>query len=217
MKKLRILLADNHAILRQGLRMVINTQPDMEVVGEASDGQEAVQQTLQLRPDVVLMDISMHKVNGYEATLEIKKLLPETKILALTRHDDSSYAQQLLRAGASGYALKQSDSRELLRAIRTIVEAGTYLDPAIAGKLVGTLLGRASKRDVAKAGTLSEREAAVLRLIARGYSNKEVAEQFQLSVKTVETHKANAMLKLELKNRVDIVRYALLCGWLQDK
>lgn len=216
MKKLQIFIADDHAILRQGLRMVLNAQADMEVVGEANDGGEAVQRVLQLRPDVVVMDVSMDQVNGYEATLKIKEFLPQVKILALTRHDDSSYAQQLLRAGASGYALKQSDSRELLRAIRIIAEGGTYLAPTIAGRLVGTLLGRVSKRDVAKAGTLTEREVDVLRLIARGYSNKEVAAHFQLSVKTVETHKANAMLKLELNSRVDIVRYAMLRGWLQD-
>lgn len=216
MNKLRIFLADDHAILRQGLKMMINAQADMEVVGEASNGQAAVQHAMKFRPDVVVMDVTMPEMNGQQATQQLKQAFPQIKILALTRHNDSSYVQQLLQAGVSGYVLKQSDAEELLRAIRVIVGGGTYLDPAIAGKVVGSLVGRASKQSLKKAGKLSERETDVLQLIARGYSNKEIAERFKLSVKTVEAHKANAMTKLELRSRVDIVRYAMLRGWLQD-
>lgn len=216
MSKLRILLADDHAILRQGLKLLINAQADMEVVGEASNGLDAVQSALQLLPDIVIMDVSMPESNGQQATRALKKAAPQSKILALTRHIDNSYVQQLLQAGVSGYVLKQSDAGELLRAIRVVVAGGIYLDPAIAGKVVGSLVGRASKHALNKAGSLSEREKGVLQMVAQGYSNKEIADHLTLSVKTVEAHKANAMMKLELQGRVDIVRYALLVGWLQD-
>jgi two-component system, NarL family, response regulator NreC len=214
MKKLHIYLADDHAILRQGLKLLLNAQSDMEVVGEASDGKTAVQEALKLKPHIVVMDVSMPELNGQQATMAIKKVLPDCKILALSRHNDSSYLQQLLQAGVSGYVLKQSDSAELLRAIRTVIKDELYLDPAITGKVVNSLLGQAIKQTVQKSGVLTEREEDILRLIAQGYSNKDIAAHLNLSVKTVETHRTNAMIKLELKTRVDIVRYAMLCGWL---
>jgi two-component system response regulator NreC len=216
MEKIRILLADDHAILRHGLRMVINAQADMEVVGEVGDGQSAVQRALELQPDIVVLDVSMPNLNGQQAARQLKQALPQTKLVALTRHNDNSFVQQLLQAGVSGYILKQSEAGELLRAIRVTVRGGTYLDPAVAGKVVDSLVGRASKQNLKKAGLLSERETEVLQMIAQGYANKEIAERFQLSVKTIEAHKANAMMKLELQSRVDIVRYARLRGWLQD-
>ena len=218
MKKLRILLADDHVTVREGVKMIINAQADMEVVAEAADGRGAVAEAQAVRPDVVVMDVSMPRVNGLKATEMLKECCPEVKVLALTRHQDDGYLQQLLRAGAAGYVLKQSRPAELLQAIRAIGEGGSYLDPAVAGRVIGDYGRRRQPvTTVAGAGTLSSREEEVLRLIAWGYSNKEIATRLDLSVKTVETHKANAMHKLQMRSRIDIVRFALLQGWLEDK
>ena len=218
MKKLRILLADDHVTVREGVKMIINAQADMEVVAEAADGRVAVAEAQAVRPDVVVMDVSMPRVNGLKATETLTQCCPEVKVLALTRHQDDGYLQQLLRAGAAGYVLKQSRPAELLQAIRAIGEGGSYLDPAVAGRVIGDYGRRRQPvTTVAGAGTLSSREEEVLRLIAWGYSNKEIATRLDLSVKTVETHKANAMHKLQMRSRIDIVRFALLQGWLEDK
>ena len=218
MKKLRILLADDHVTVREGVKMIINAQADMEVVAEAADGRVAVAEAQAVRPDVVVMDVSMPRVNGLKATEMLKECCPEVKVLALTRHQDDGYLQQLLRAGAAGYVLKQSRPAELLQAIRAIGGGGSYLDPAVAGRVIGDYgRRRQAVPTVAGAGTLSSREEEVLRLIAWGYSNKEIATRLDLSVKTVETHKANAMHKLQMRSRIDIVRFALLQGWLEDK
>ena len=211
---LRVLLADDHVTVRHGLRLLIEGEPDMTVVGEASDGAAAVKLALECKPDVVVMDVSMPGVNGLVATRMLKKILPGVAIVMLTRHADDAYLQELLRAGASGYVLKQSPPVELLQAIRsTSTAAGKYVDsslmPRVTARFAGEKVGGAS-------GTVSEREAEVLRLIACGYSNKEIASQLDLSVKTVEAHKANAMRKLELSGRIDIVKYAILQGWLRD-
>jgi len=216
--KLRILLADDHETVRAGLRMIVNAQPDMEVVGEAGDGRAAVARAQELLPDLVLMDVSMPHLNGLKATEKLREVCPQVKVLTLTRHTDDGYLQQLLRAGASGYVLKQSPPAELLHAIRAIAAGGRYLDPAVAGKVMGDYTGRtASLRGAAQGGReLSDREAEVLRLIAWGHSNKEIAARMDISVKTVEAHKANAMKKLGMQSRIDIVRFALLQGWLQD-
>ena len=218
MKKLRILLADDHVTVREGVKMIINAQADMEVVAEAADGRGAVAEAQTVRPDVVVMDVSMPRVNGLKATEMLTECCPEVKVLALTRHQDDGYLQQLLRAGAAGYVLKQSRPAELLQAIRAIGGGGSYLDPAVAGRVIGDYGRRRQPvTTVAGAGTLSSREEEVLRLIAWGYSNKEIAARLDLSVKTVETHKANAMHKLQMRSRIDIVRFALLQGWLEDK
>ena len=218
MKKLRILLADDHVTVREGVKMIINAQADMEVVAEAADGRGAVAEAQAVRPDVVVMDVSMPRVNGLKATEMLTECCPEVKVLALTRHQDDGYLQQLLRAGAAGYVLKQSRPAELLQAIRAIGGGGSYLDPAVAGRVIGDYGRRRQPvTTVAGAGTLSSREEEVLRLIAWGYSNKEIATRLDLSVKTVETHKANAMHKLQMRSRIDIVRFALLQGWLEDK
>ena len=216
--KLRILLADDHETVRAGLRMIVNAQPDMEVVGEAGDGRAAVARAQELLPDLVLMDVSMPHLNGLKATAKLREVCPQVKVLTLTRHTDDGYLQQLLRAGASGYVLKQSPPAELLHAIRAIAAGGRYLDPAVAGKVMGNYTGRmASLRGPAQGGReLSDRESEVLRLIAWGHSNKEIAARMDISVKTVEAHKANAMKKLGMQSRIDIVRFALLQGWLQD-
>src|SRR5262245_21925673 len=217
MTKLRILLADDHEAVREGLKAILNAQPDMEVVGEAPDGGAALTQSLQLRPDVVVMDVSMPRLNGLKATEALHERLPQLKILTLTRHAEQGYVQQLLGAGASGYILKQSRAAELLHAIRAVAAGGTYLDPAVAGALVDEFGRRSPAGATAEVPRgISPRETEILRLVAWGYSNKEIAAQLKLSVKTVETHKANAMNKLGMHNRIDIVRFALLQGWLQD-
>lgn len=216
MSKLRILLAEDHETVREGIRMIVNAQADMEVVGEASDGREAVARAAELLPDIVVMDVSMPHLNGLKATEKMQQVCPQVKILTLTRHTDDGYLQQLLRAGASGYVLKQSAPTEMIRAIRAIASGGKYLDPAVAGKVMGNYVGRSASLRAAPQGGPTAREEEVLRLIAWGHSNKEIAAQLDLSVKTVEVHKANAMKKLGMKSRIDIVRYALLQGWLQD-
>jgi DNA-binding NarL/FixJ family response regulator len=218
MNKLRIVVAEDHETVRQGLKMIVNAQADMEIVGEAGDGRVAVAEAAKLKPDILLMDISMSQLNGLEATRKLKECCPQVRVIALTRHKDGGYLQQLLRAGASGYVLKQSPQEELLHAIRAVASGGKYLDPAVAGRVMGSF----ASRDSPLAGpetlaNLSNREAEVLRLIAWGHSNKEIATKLELSVKTVEVHKANAMRKLGMRSRIDIVRYALLQGWLKDE
>ena len=213
--KLRILLADDHVTVRHGLRLLIESQPDMTVIAEVSDGNAAMQHALALKPDVIVMDISMPGMNGLAATRALKEKQPKVAIVTLTRHGDDAYVQELLRAGVAGYVLKQSAPAELLQAIRAAAAGGQYLDSALTARVTARLLGRADK--VKKTAVeLSEREAEVLRLIASGYSNKEIAGRLSLSVKTVEAHKANAMRKLGLGGRIDIVKYAVLQGWLEN-
>ena len=213
--KLRVLLADDHVTVRHGLKLLVDSQADMTVVSEASDGNAAMQSALALKPDVIVMDISMPGMNGLAATRALKKQQPSIAIVTLTRHGDDAYVQELLRAGVSGYVLKQSAPSELLQAIRAAAAGGQYLDSALTARMTARLLGRADK--VSKpAAALSERESEVLRLIASGYSNKEIAGRLTLSVKTVEAHKANAMRKLGLSGRIDIVKYAVLQGWLEN-
>ena len=215
--KLRILLAEDHETVRDGIKMILESQIDLEVVGEAGDGREAIRLAEKLKPDILLMDISMPGLNGLLASAKLKRIMPEIKILTLTRHTEEAYLQELLQAGVAGYVLKQSASEELLRAVRAVAGGGRYLDPAITGKVFGSYLGKPGKPRAARSGaTLSERESETLRLMALGYSNKEIAAQFDLSVKTVEAHKANAQQKLELKNRKDIIQYAILQGWLKN-
>ena len=214
--RLRILLADDHVTVRQGLKMLIESQDDMTVVSEASDGTAAVEQARTLRPDVVVMDISMPGMNGLVATRTLKQLQPDSVIVILTRHGDDAYLQELLRAGADGYVLKQSAASELLQAIRATAARGQYLDSALTSRVTAGFLSKSGRKTQGTGVSLSERESEVLRLIAAGYSNKEIAAQLELSVKTVEVHKANAARKLGLKGRIDIVKYALLQGWLAD-
>ena len=214
--RLRILLADDHVTVRQGLKMLIDSQDDMTVVSEASDGTAAVEQARTLRPDVVVMDISMPGMNGLVATRTLKQIQPDSVIVILTRHGDDAYLQELLRAGADGYVLKQSAASELLQAIRATAARGQYLDSALTARVTAGFLAKSGRKAQATGVSVSERESEVLRLIAAGYSNKEIAAQLELSVKTVEVHKANAARKLGLKGRIDIVKYALLQGWLSD-
>jgi DNA-binding NarL/FixJ family response regulator len=213
--RLRILLADDHTVVREGLKTLVNAQPDMEVIAEAADGQAAWQKARQLLPDVVVMDVSMPTLGGAGATTQLRQVCPQVKVLALSMHEDKSYLRELLEAGASGYVLKRSAAEDLIRAIRTVAAGGVYLDPSLAGKIVGSFVRQPSLKGEIEGSELSDRETEVLRLIAQGYSNKEIAAQLAISVKTVETYKARSMEKLGLGSRVDIVRYALQRGWLQ--
>lgn len=216
MSKLRILLADDHALIREGLKALINAQTDMEVVGEAADGLAAYRAAKELQPDLVVIDVSMPEMNGAKTTERLRQELPETKVLALTVHEDKGYLRQLIQAGASGYVLKRAAAEDLIHAIRAIACGGVYIDPAMMGKVMAGSSRKRSLTDALKDNNLSERETEVLRLIALGYSNKEIAGQLAISIKTVETYKARLMEKLDLHSRVDIVRYALQQGLMQD-
>ncbi len=211
---LRILLADDHVTVRHGLKLLIDSQPDMKVVAEASDGASAVQQAVGLKPEVVVMDISMPGMTGLVATRKLKQLQPQIAVVTLTRHSDDAYLQELLRAGAAGYVLKQSAPAELLQAIRAAATGGQYLDSTLTARVTAKYLATEKKTKAESAVT--DRESEVLRLIASGYSNKEIAARLALSVKTIEAHKANAMRKLGLTGRIDIVKYAVLQGWLPN-
>lgn len=214
--KLRVVLADDHRIMLEGLRMLLATQTDMEVVGEADDGRGAVTLAAQLHPDVVVIDVSMPNMSGVQATEEICAASARTRVVALTRHTEGGYLQRLLEAGASGYVLKQSESEELLRAIRTVARGMKYLDPAITTQAMDDASRRRNSISFFRQKPLSAREEQVLRSVAWGLLTREIADQLGVSAKTVETHKANAMNKLGLKSRIEIVRYAVLQGWLQE-
>jgi two-component system, NarL family, response regulator NreC len=216
MRKLRILLADDHETVREGLKTICNAQADMEVVAEAADGDTAVAQAKAVHPDVIVMDISMPRLNGLRATETLKAAQPDAKIITLTRHSDDGYLQRLLAAGASGYVLKQSRSSELLHAIRAVAAGGRYLDPSLTDRVIGDYGRRHNAPARINAKTLSPREEQVLKLIARGYSNKEIASELELSVKTVEAHKTKGMQRLGLRTRIDIVKLAVLEGWLEQ-
>ena len=217
-ERTRVLLAEDHNTVREGIKMLVNAQPDMHVVGEASDGRAAIAKARELLPDLLVMDISMPELNGLRATEKLREEFPDLKILTLTRHTDDGYLQQLIRAGVNGYVLKQSAPTELITAIRTVTSGKSYVDSELTHKVLGGYAGKAAgplrgdgKPDV------SERESEILRLIAWGYSNKEIAIRLELSVKTVEAHKSNAMRKLNMGSRIDIVRYAILQGWLEEE
>ena len=210
---LRIVLADDHVTVRHGLRLILDAQPDLTVVGEAGDGKATLQRVQELDPDVVVMDISMPGMSGLSATRVLKEARPRVAIVVLTRHADDAYLHEMLRAGAAAFVLKQSPSTELIQAIRAAAAGGQYLDANVTSRVTGGLVARDSKRVGPR---LTDREAEVLRMIARGYSNKEIASQLDLSVKTIEVHKANGMRKLGLQGRADIVQFAIVQGWMGD-
>jgi two-component system, NarL family, response regulator NreC len=216
MDKLRVVIAEDHETVRRGLRMIVDAEEDMQVVGEAGNGREAIELARELNPDVVMMDISMPELNGLKAAAKLKRVAPDIKILTLTRHTDEAYLQELFQAGVSGYVLKQSSPSELIRAIRTIAKGDNYLDPAVAGKVFAGFGERRKLRGEKNSTTMSAREEEVLHDIALGYSNREIAEKMDISLKTVESHKASSMEKLNLSSRRDIVRYAILRGWMKD-
>jgi two-component system response regulator NreC len=215
----RILLVDDHAVLREGLAMLISAQPDMEVVAQARGGREATNLCTATDPDVVVLDVSMPDMDGAQVAEHIRTHCQRARVLALTRHADQGYLRRLLGAGAAGYVLKRTAADALIHAIRTVAEGGTYIDPSLAGNLVSRALrrhGEAAPPRQAVAIVLSEREGDVLRSIAWGLSNKEVAAKLGLSVKTVESYKATALQKLGLRSRAEILRYALAEGWLAE-
>ena len=214
MTPIRVLLVEDHETVRQGLKLLIDAQDDMEVVGEAANGVAALQRARELEPDVVVMDISMPEMNGVAATRELRAAKQDRAIVALTRYADDAYVQEMLGAGASAYVLKQSASTELLRAVRAAVKGDRYIDSSVAN--TGGLYGGRQARGATYQPRLSDRETAVLRMMARGHSNKEIASELDISVKTVEVHKANAMRKVGLHGRIDVVRFALLKGWLNE-
>jgi DNA-binding NarL/FixJ family response regulator len=215
-KCLRILLVDDHETVRQGLKLLIDREPDLEVVDEANDGAEAIARAGFTQPDVVVMDLSMPGMSGVVATRKLRELQPDLAVVSLTRHADQTFLEELLRAGATGYVLKQSPHAELLRAIRAAGSGQQYVDPALTHHLAAPFSTRERKRSGRGVPTATERETEVLRLVAQGYSNKEIASRLDLSVKTIEVHKANAMRKLNLCGRIDLLRYALHQGWLND-
>jgi two-component system response regulator NreC len=215
-QKIRVMIVDDHAILRAGLKMLVNAQPDMEVVSEAPDGEKAVQGARETRPDVALLDLTMPRVGGMRALQELARNTGETRVLVLTMHDDPAYLRSALAAGASGYLLKRAVDAELLAAIRAVHRGGTYVDPRLADVLVQDLL---TKRDTAKGSKrsvsiLSDRELQVLRLVAQGYSSTEIAKQIFVGVKSVETYRSRFAEKLGLRTRSDVISFAVRMGLL---
>jgi DNA-binding NarL/FixJ family response regulator len=211
--RIRVVLVDDHPILRAGLRTLLEAELDIEVVGEAESGSDAVALVASLSPDVVLMDLTQPNMSGVEATKRILANDGAVKIVALTAHDDQAFARTLLEAGAMGYALKRTVCDELLRAVRVVALGGIYVDPSMGSLLQSNGLRRGAAGHVA---TLSEREAEVVRLIAEGHTSKEMAQALGLSPRTLETYKARAMTKLNLRTRAELIRYALRRGWLRD-
>ena len=211
--QIRLLLADDHAVVRSGLRMLLQAQPDMIIVGEAETGQEAIRRVAELSPDVVLMDIEMPGMNGIEATRRIKADAPAAAVLALTMYEDDQYFFEMLRAGASGYVPKRAAPDELVSAIRAVSRGEVFLYPSLAGRLVQDYLRRGPAGEGEPPGDeLTPREQEVLTLIAQGFSNNEIADRLVISAKTVDRHRENIMRKLNLHNRVDLVKYALRKG-----
>jgi DNA-binding NarL/FixJ family response regulator len=212
MKRVRLLLAEDHATVRDALRLLLETRADIDVVGAVPDGVAAVEAVRALEPDVALLDVSMPGLNGLAATREIKRSSPNVAIVALTRHSEPVYAQELLTAGASGYVLKQSPFDVLLRAISETVSGARFVDPAIGAP--GSF--PPPRPDTGHRTQASDRELSVLRLAASGKSNKDIAAALNIAVKTVEVHKANAMRKLQLRDRAELIQFAVMNGWLHE-
>ncbi len=211
--KIRVLIADDHAIVREGLRAILEALPDIEIVGEAAGGQDAVNKTAQLKPDIVLMDLTMPGMGGIEATRQIKLHSPDVQIMAFTMHESDEHFFQVLNAGASGYFVKGGSSAELISGLRTISQGAVYLYPAMAKKLLDDYLKRAEvgKEKESFAG-LTEREREILKLVADGRTNQEIADLLVLSAGTVQTHRAHMMRKLGLHSRAELVKFAIRRG-----
>jgi DNA-binding NarL/FixJ family response regulator len=210
------MIVDDHAILRAGLRMLVNAQADMEVVFEAPDGEKAVQQVRETKPDVTLLDLTMPRVGGMKALQEIARNCRETRVLILTMHDDPAYLRSALAAGASGYLLKRAVDAELLAAIRAVHRGGIFVDPRLASVLVQDVLAKKGKKagPTQPVNILSDRELQVLRLVARGYTSAQIAKQISVGVKTVETYRSRFAEKLGLRTRSDVIRFAVQMGLL---
>ena len=212
---IRVLIADDHGVLRAGLRALLNSEQEMEVVGEAADSEQTLRLAEELQPDVVLMDLNMPKGGGIYATQQLKELLPEAKVLILTVHEDDSLLREAIQCGAAGYILKRAVESELINAIQAVARGELYIHPAMTRALLDQSTPD-SLPDQTIAATLTQREYEVLRLIAQGNSNRQVASLLTISVRTVESHRANLMEKLNLTCRVDLVRYAAQHGMLED-
>ncbi|HDY69636.1 MAG TPA: response regulator transcription factor [Actinobacteria bacterium] len=217
MSNIKILLVDDHAILRAGLLRLLSEEDDIEIVGEAGDGREAIQKVQELHPDIVLMDIGMPVMNGMEATKQIKKRDQDVKVLVLTMHDNEEYLFQVLQAGAAGYVLKKAADSDLVNAIHIVNDGDCFLYPSAAKLIIEDYLDKVKQgqEPTTSYDSLTDREREILTLVAEGYTNREIAETLFISVKTVETHKANIMEKLNLHKRAELVRYAIRKGMLQ--
>ena len=209
-RKIQILLADDHAIVRQGFKLILNQQPDMEVIGEASDGLEAVRQVLELRPALVIMDIAMPRVNGVEATRRIIENCPDCKILILSMHKDTVYVRETLRAGAKGYLLKESIDEDLLRAVRAVAQGDGFLSPEVSGTVLNDYQKVEDPFDL-----LTAREREVMQMLAEGKVAKEIATALDISVHTVDAHRGRIMKKMGLHSSTEIVRFAMRKGLIQ--
>ena len=213
-QRIRVLLVDDHAIVRAGLRQLLQVEPDLEVIAEAPNGHVAARLAIELKPDVVIMDLSMPVLGGAEATKQIVDRDPNVRVLALSAHGDPAYARAVLGSGAAGYVLKRSAFDELVSAIRAVAAGNTYVDPVLAEALMPR--SRRSGSGTRPAVSLSERELSVMRLVAQGHTAKEMADQLGVSPRTLETYKARAMAKLDLTSRAELIRYAERSGWLRE-
>ena len=209
---IRVLLVDDHKIIREGLRALVENQPDMQVIAESPDGRTAVQLSQQLSPDVVIMDIAMSDLNGIEATRQITGSLSSVKVIALSMHSDRRFVAEMLKAGASGYLLKDCAFEDLVRAIRAVIDNQTYLSPGVADVVVGDYVHRLSETDVSAFSILSGREREVLQLLAEGGTTNEIASHLHVSVKTIETHRRNIMKKLDIYSMAELTKYAIREG-----
>ena len=216
MAKIRILIADDHALLREGIRAILSREPDLEVVGEAADGREAVERSKTLQPDIVLMDIAMPGLGGLEAALELKRDCPRVKVLVLTQYEDREYVSSFLKAGAAGYVLKKAVGAELASAVRSAAKGGLVLDPQVAREALREPEPQGTGDGSDPYDALTDREKQVLKLVAEGKSNKEVAALLGVSVKTAMSHRERVMEKLGLHNRTDLIRFALKKGVIRD-
>lgn len=214
MKKIKVLIAEDHTIVRQGLVALLRSEPEIEVAGEASDGFEAVELAKKLLPDIVLMDIAMRNLNGLEATRKIKKLFPHTKVLVLTMYENEEWIFQVLKAGASGYLIKDSAMTDLLSAIRAVSQGDSFLSPSISKKVIDEYIRKAEMgEERVLDDLLSNREREVLQLIAEGQSIPQIASLLCISKKTVEAHKAHIMEKLNIHDKVGLIKYAIRTGF----
>lgn len=211
-KKVRVLLAEDHTIVRKGIRLLLDAEPDVEVVGEAENGREAVEKAEQLHPDIVLMDHTMPILNGLEATRQLRARLPAVKVLILTMHTNEAYIFEYLQAGAVGYLVKQSAPTDLIAAITAIQQGQSYLSPAISKTVIEEYVRQGEASGKGAPDTLTAREREVLQLIAEGHSNREIAAQLHISVKTVGVHRVNLMQKLDLHSPTELTKYAIRKG-----
>lgn len=216
MAKIRVVIADDHAVVREGIKMILSREPDIEIVGEAANGREALDLVAKTRPHVVVMDISMPEMGGVEATRRVKEAYPKVNVLALTMHEDESYVFQLLKAGASGYVLKRGAAQDLVQAIRSAARGEAFLYPSVARSVLADYLKRVEAGEERhRFDGLTEREREILTLIAEGLSNQEIAQKLFISIKTVQTHRTHIMEKLDLHNRAQLVRYAIRKGLIE--